>query len=274
MCTASWIRRVGGPDLSAAPPAAATRAPRVAPTAGWFLAFNRDESRARPAALPPELRRGDAGVRFLAPIDPAEGGTWIAVNEFGLALALLNNYQAPFEPRAPAVSRGRLVLALAECSGLEAVEAGLRRAELDRHRGFHLLVLPPGEPAALFDWAGRRLERDDRPEQRLPLISSGYDLPGVRQRRLETFRRLVLAAPGPEEQRLRDFQASTAPPDAPEPAGAYAVRMSRPDARTVSQTEVFVESERVRLRYRALPEDPLAPLPDWQRELSLPRAHP
>lgn len=274
MCTASWIRRVGGSDPSAELPAAAPRAPRIAPAAGWFLAFNRDESRARPAALPPEQHRGGQGVRFLAPIDPAEGGTWIAVNEFGLALALLNNYQATFEPLAPAISRGRLVLALAECSGLAALEAGLRRAELARHRAFHLLVLPPGEPAALFDWDGRSLGRDDRPEQRLPLISSGYDLPGVRQRRLETFRRLVLARPGPEEQRLREFQASPAPPDAPQPAGAYAVRMSRPDARTVSQTEVFVEPERVRLRYRALPEDPLAPLPDWQRDLSLARAHP
>ena len=213
-------------------------------------------------------------MRFLAPIDPAEGGTWILVNEFGLVLALLNNYQANTEPRGAPISRGRLVLDLAEASGLAALSAGLGRAELARYRGFHLLVLPPAEPAALFDWDGLALRREDRPDAQRPLISSGHDLPGVRRRRLETFRLQVLEANGPEEQRLRDFLASGPPAGAPEPVGAYAVRMSRPDARTVSQTEVFVDSERVRLRYRALPEDPAAALPDWQCDLSLARRAP
>ncbi len=269
MCTASWIFRVGGPR-----PTEGTQAAPAGERAGWFLAFNRDESRARAAALPPEQRRGPAGVNFLAPVDPAEGGTWILVNEFGLVLALLNNYQAAIDPRGAAISRGRLVLALAEANDLGAISAGIERVELTRYRGFHLLVLPPTEPAALFDWDGRALSRRDGLDPGVPLISSGHDLPGVRRQRLETFGRLVLGAAAPDEQRLRDFQASGPPAGAPEPAGAYAVRMSRPDARTVSQSEVFVDAERVRLRYRALPEDPAQALPDWQRDLSLPRRAP
>ena len=51
------------------------------------LAFNRDEARSRAAATPP--RRGYYGDReALLPIDPAGRGTWIAVNDAGLAMAL------------------------------------------------------------------------------------------------------------------------------------------------------------------------------------------
>ena len=53
------------------------------------IAFNRDESRVRPAGLPPVHRR--FGARdALSPIDPQSGGTWLAVNDAGLVLAVLN----------------------------------------------------------------------------------------------------------------------------------------------------------------------------------------
>ena len=58
---------------------------------GYHLFFNRDERRTRRAEIPPAVRcRGS--VRFIAPLDGDFGGTWIAANESGLTLCLLNGF--------------------------------------------------------------------------------------------------------------------------------------------------------------------------------------
>ena len=67
MCTVSWLRQSNG----------------------YQLFCNRDEKRTRRPSSGPQLLVRD-GVRFLAPIDADFGGTWIAVNEFGLSLVLVN----------------------------------------------------------------------------------------------------------------------------------------------------------------------------------------
>src|SRR5262249_13957501 len=53
------------------------------------LACNRDELRSRPAALPPLVRNCDERQAIM-PIDPVSDGTWIAVNDAGIAATLLN----------------------------------------------------------------------------------------------------------------------------------------------------------------------------------------
>ena len=62
MCTVSWLHEPGG----------------------YHLLCNRDEKRTRGAALGPRIQKS-AGVRFVAPADADFGGTWIAVNEFGVS---------------------------------------------------------------------------------------------------------------------------------------------------------------------------------------------
>jgi hypothetical protein len=107
---------------------------------------------------------------------------------------------------------------------------------------------------------------------RRPLISSGYDLPGVRAARLAAFQREFPVGSALDEAGLRRFQAARAAlHEGLTPPGAYGVRMSRPDARTVSQSEIEISPERVHLRYRAVPADPDQPLPSWQIELTLAR---
>jgi hypothetical protein len=237
-----------------------------------LLCFNRDESRQRPEALPPGLRRGPSGVAFLAPLDPGEGGTWILVNQWGLALALLNNYQARLAPSGEPISRGRLVMDLAESVSGEQVAEQLANHDLSRYRGFHLLVLGPTGSAEVFDWDGQRLDRESQGERRLPLISSGYDLPGVTLARRAAFEREFPRGTSLDAAGLRRFQAARAEPvPGRTPSGAYGVRMSRPDARTVSQTEIEINPQEVCLRYRAVPADPEQPLPPWSADLTLPR---
>jgi hypothetical protein len=81
------------------------------------LAVNRDEQRSRPAALSPEVRYFGHRAAIL-PLDPVSAGTWVAVNDAGLALTLLN---APGTPGAiPARSRGGIIPALLDSRTLAA----------------------------------------------------------------------------------------------------------------------------------------------------------
>lgn len=63
------------------------------------LACNRDESRLRPPALPPQTRRFGRHLAIL-PVDPVSGGTWVAANEQGLVMTLMNEHvPGPARPR-------------------------------------------------------------------------------------------------------------------------------------------------------------------------------
>src|SRR5205085_949351 len=87
------------------------------------LAFNRDERRTRPAGLPP-VRRLFGPRQAVLPTDPASGGTWLAVNDAGLALAILN--ATPERPPATAGgnrSRGAIIPALLGCDSPAAAIA-------------------------------------------------------------------------------------------------------------------------------------------------------
>ena len=59
--------------------------------AGYELFFNRDERTGR-GPESPACEAETNGVRWLAPRDSDAGGTWLAVNEHGLTLGLLNGY--------------------------------------------------------------------------------------------------------------------------------------------------------------------------------------
>lgn len=109
------------------------------------LAFNRDERRTRTAGLPPEQRRfGDREA--VLPTDPVSGGTWLAVNDAGLVLAVLN-----VTPRSPAVataglrSRGEVIPTLlsltSPASALGALERELHFADF---APFRLVMLGDG----------------------------------------------------------------------------------------------------------------------------------
>src|SRR5438128_10877535 len=120
MCTVSWLHRDDG----------------------YHLLCNRDEKRTRGLALAPAQQRID-GVEVLAPRDADAGGTWIAVNEFGIAVTLLNGAnlsgEAPDNTPGSAKSvesRGRLLLKLAAASSLREVCERVSRMPLDSYSPF------------------------------------------------------------------------------------------------------------------------------------------
>ena len=91
---------------------------------GYQLLCNRDERRTRrPASAPQLLTRNN--VRFVAPIDGDFGGTWLAVNEFGLSLVLLN--RAPSS--AAKLSRGLLPMNLIPAQTLTELRDNISMTE-------------------------------------------------------------------------------------------------------------------------------------------------
>jgi len=132
--------------------------------AGWRMACSRDEQHGRPPALPPEPRTYQH-VQALLPVDPASGGTWVGVNEHGLALTLLN-YNLPRPPTDRDRSRGMVIPALLHARSVHHVVQALGGLERDRMMPFRLVACDgesvmlwrstePVERVAVDPWDGK-----------------------------------------------------------------------------------------------------------------------
>jgi hypothetical protein len=226
----------------------------VIPSPGGFrLACNRDELRTRPLALPPRVAR--FGSRLAAmPIDPAGGGTWVAVNDAGLACALLNvNRQTPQlyvdgAACAPTTrSRGMLILKLLGCESVDDAIEHATKTHLAEFSPFRLVLIDSNSwGEVVWDGSEQSARRGavDRP---LLFTSSGLgdDIAQLPRQRL--FDDLVARE---ANRATQDAFHRHAWADRPE----LSVRMSRADARTVSFTVVEVDEGRAELRYH--PGDP------------------
>lgn len=209
MCTVTWTRQAGG----------------------YELLCNRDEKRSRGVAWAPHIQIS-FGVRYLAPADTDFGGTWIAVNEYGIAACLLNGAGTARGER----SRGLVISEIIWARAAEDSAFLLQHLDLAPFAPFALLLLEPDRPALVANWDGRRLTVDPNGDARMPLISSSYDPEGVRRARIHEFAR--------HSGDLRAFHKSHG--NAP---NAYSPCMHRNDAETVSFTRAVVDRGVARLAY-------------------------
>jgi hypothetical protein len=195
-------------------------------------------------------------VRYLAPKDSDRGGTWIAVNEYGVAMCLLNGNGVAVS----ALSRGLLIPELIWARSADDAAFLLRQTDLRQYAPFTIVFLAPGQSALVAAWDGVRLSFG---ENSGPLISSSYDLDGVRRSRLNEFARRVAPAEPLDPAQLYWFHASHgAGPD------AYSTCMHRDDAETVSFSWVVVSAGSIRFLYS--PSAPCQCSPSQQHVL--PRA--
>jgi len=210
MCTVTWLHEDGG----------------------YHLFFNRDEKLTRKPALPPRVAVRD-GVHYLAPIDGDFGGTWIAANEFGVSLCLLNGTRGT-RPAAPR-SRGLLVLDLVSSRSLEEVANRVEAADLTRYAPFTFVGLAPGDITQVIEWDGSRAIIRTKPELCNMLTSSSFETGAVKKARVDEFVRLV--GDSSSATRLQEFHRSHAPS-----RSAYSPCMHRPDAETVSFSHISLDS--------------------------------
>lgn len=213
------------------------------------LVSNRDERRSRTAALPPSTRTID-GVRVLAPTDPVSGGTWIACNAAGLAIALLNVNPANPDTRVPPRSRGDIVPSLTRYNSLDLVADAASRIDTRLYAPFRLVAVHADSPEVLeLVPAIQKAERSTLAIPRM-FTSSGLGDAQVEGPRRELFDRLVVDEGADDRRTLQDRFHAHRWSDRPE----LSVWMSRDDAWTVSRTVIDIREREVVMRYAAEPD--------------------
>jgi hypothetical protein len=225
---------------------------------GFYLAMNRDEKFTRSTALPPAIVdlatgrvRPSGGLATRRAIFPREpnGGTWIAANDAGVCLALVNWHRIERQPVRSIMSRGQVVRKLAGKSSTEEIAAGLAALPLRRLPPFRLIaIIPSTKDIMEWRWNLERLSIRTHVWQLQHWFSSGFD---ERQAQRER-RRICDAAHKQITARnlgwLRRLHRSHSPK-----SGPFSICMHRSGAATVSYTEVAVSDRRATMRYKAGP---------------------
>lgn len=228
MCTVSWIHT---------------------PT-GYHLLSNRDEQNTRRPALPPVIHAA-SGTRFIAPVDGDHHGSWIAVNELGITVCLVNRYRCfhcSSERKPRPLSRGVLLTRLAVCRSLEEAQSRFDTLDLAAYPPFTMVALAPGRPSLLLHWTGRDSLIECNGEAAMPLVSSSFDPRGVEVCRKRLFNTLAEEHGRVDLQLLKDFHASHAPTPS-----AYSPCMHRENALTVSFSRVTIRDGVIEFVYFPVP---------------------
>ena len=203
------------------------REPETSDSYGIF--FNRDEKKTRPRAHLPTIRENT----FLAPQDPQGGGTWLAVNQTGIIVALLNHWHLE-KNKKYTQSRGQLVWMLAAIKSISDIELKLQGLNMPDYPPF-ILILMDQHDIKRIEWNGKELK--EHPVQGMS-CSSSFDYENVKTRRETKYSHLSNSKPST----LRSFHTEDS-------EGAYSVRMLRPDAQTWSRSEITISSTEVQWTY-------------------------
>lgn len=213
---------------------------------GYELFFNRDESRARVPGLPPGRHTASEGTPYIAPNDPQGGGSWIFVNAHGLTACVLNYYSAEISVSPVKTSRGRLLLSLADALSSNDIERRLKAlTSAQVYRPCLILSLSLTEKVHLWRWDGVRLE-SRLPMSRDMITTSSFETERILAARYSAYEQL----PTRDGDALRAFHRADGID-----ADASTIRMSRPDARSVSFTHITVDSRLAFVDYAARTKD-------------------
>lgn len=208
---------------------------------GYELFFNRDEQITRSQAKLPTVQIRE-GIQYISPTDTDAGGSWIAVNQFGVTVCLLNHYQ--FEQIATYknwLSRGDIVRNLAISNTISRAAHQFKQLDLENYRAFRLFMIEKSGRNALFVWDGHqtRIENDVS----APKSSSSVNAKFVKASRKQTFDDLKLQ----DSTQLDDhlvFHSSHYPDKS-----AQSVCMHRADANTVSLSHIDVDRDLANFAY-------------------------
>ena len=160
-----------------------------------IIGANRDEMIDRPS-LPPARHWPDR-AEVVAGRDLLAGGSWLGINDWGVAAAVLNRHGS-LGPAAGQRSRGELVLEALDHA--DAVAAAAALSDLDPHsyRTFNLIVADNRDAFWLRHAGGGPIEVHPIGEG-LSLIAAG-DLNEVATLRLAVARPRFLVAPPPDPE--------------------------------------------------------------------------
>lgn len=212
---------------------------------GYAAAMNRDELLSRAPALPPQ-KLSINGIDVIYPREPA-GGTWIACNSRGNLLALLNwNVPGAAQIAAKPKSRGEVIPQLIDAPDCLSTERRFDSLPLAGTFPFRLIgFFRRSKEIREWRWDGTRVQNLQLPWSRNHWFSSS-----ISDRAAEIVRgKICHAAPPSQLGEEVDWLQTLHRAHGLRP-GAFSICMHRPDAATVSYTEVQCTGDLTRMRYQ------------------------
>jgi len=161
-----------------------------------LIGANRDEMIDRPSQ--PPGRHWPDRPEVVAGLDSLAGGSWLGINDWGVAAAVLNRHGS-LGPSPDRRSRGELVLeALDHADAVAAAEA-LSHLEPEAYRTFNLIIADERDGFWLRHAAGARIELHPLKDG-LSMIAAG-DIDDIGTRRLELALPAFREWPAPDPDR-------------------------------------------------------------------------
>lgn len=208
---------------------------------GYELFFNRDEQTSRRRAELPATQKQNS-ISYISPTDADAGGTWIAVNEFGITVCLLNHYEfEQIKTYKDWVSRGEIVRNFTTINSIADAIADFNKLELANYRAFRMFVIEPNGNNVLFVWDGHQAKVQRNVST--PKSSSSVNAKHVKANRKQYFADLNLINSTDVDDYL-SFHNSHYPSKSEQ-----SVCMHREDANTVSLSHISIDSNIARFAY-------------------------
>jgi hypothetical protein len=232
---------------------------------GYLLGMNRDERLTRELALAPV----PITTASLPAVYPREsgGGTWIGSNAAGITFALLNQNPGP-QASVKERSRGEIIPALMESPHFSEAMRRFQQTDLRRLLPFVLVGIFPAEQIiSQCQWDGNELKFLRIGWDVRHWFSSGVSDEMARKVRGSTCYESWRRRDAGSAEWLRGLHASHSPV-----RGSFSICVHRPDAATVSYTEVAYGGGELTMRYHA--GLPCQALGRFDAEVNLPTASP
>jgi hypothetical protein len=208
----------------------------------YGMAMNRDEKITRGPGTPPEIHESE-GTKAIYPSD-GDGGTWIAANECGIALALLNwNDIIPPGKAVKRRSRGRVIPALIDSRSLWDLHEVFRASNFTGMLPFRLVGVFPSE-REIWEW---RWDSAQLEFQVYEWASHHWFSSSISDKQAESLRGRACRVARHEPDAgsvswLRRLHASHGGG-----AGPFSLCVHREDVKTLSYSEVVVTPRRVQM---------------------------
>jgi len=206
----------------------------IARKQGYCLGMNRDEKLTRLSGLPPERKKVN-GRGVISPSEPG-GGTWIALNDHGVTLALINWYSITAKVGGKTVSRGEVINSMSAAISPDFADADLHGLPLNQINPFRLIgIYPATSQIVEWRWNFKQLARKTHRWKTRQWASSGFNEPTAQRVRGRTFRQAQKQESAGSLVWLRRLHRSHLPE-----VGPCSICMHRANAATVSYTEISV----------------------------------
>lgn len=214
-----------------------------------LLTMNRDERRDRAAEQPPRAVNGGSGrPGWAAPFDGESGGTWIGVNERGVAACLLNGYapaDAELVGRRDVPSRGSIIPRILEDRAGDGPARLGDTLDFSAYPSFTLVVVTKDGGEVLRWRHGGTIEREPVGDGWTFLTSSSWNEPEVARWRRQAFD-AWLASGAPMEHGVPAIHVLA--PDGDERRAPFMTR-ERSATRSIAQVRVPLGAATAELRW-------------------------